>query len=247
MSRDLRLDGRTALVTGGAVRVGRAISLALAGAGARVVVHYNTSDGPARALVDEIRKEGGEAAAIGADLAEHAEVERLCNAASEPFGAVDLLVNNASTFPDAPLADVDLALWERTMAVNLRAPFFLTQRLGGAMKRAGGGVIVNLADLAGLQAWSGYAAHGVAKAGLIQLTRIAARALAPEVRVAAIAPGTVLPPEGTPEEEIERLAARAPLARIGSPDDVADAVLYLATAGFVTGQILVVDGGRILR
>src|SRR5690606_5818640 len=111
------------------------------------------------------------------------------------FGPIDILVNNASVFPPAPFLEVDLTLWEDTMAVNLRAPFFLTQIFGRAMKERGGGVIVNLADLAGLQPWSAYAAHAISKAGLIHLTRVAARALAPEVRVSAIAPGTILPPD----------------------------------------------------
>ncbi|HUE97226.1 MAG TPA: SDR family oxidoreductase, partial [Longimicrobiaceae bacterium] len=118
---------------------------------------------------------------------------------------------------------------------------------GAGMKERGHGVVINIADLAGIQSWKGYAAHGVSKAGLIHLTKIAARALAPEVRVAAIAPGTVLPPEDLTAEEIETLADRAPLKRIGGPDDVADAVLHLARADFVTGEVLVVDGGRLLE
>jgi NAD(P)-dependent dehydrogenase (short-subunit alcohol dehydrogenase family) len=130
--------------------------------------------------------------------------------------------------------------------VNLRAPFFLTQRLGAAMQGRGGGVIVNLADLAGLQTWRGYAAHGISKAALVHLTRVAARALAPHVRVVAIAPGTVLPPEDFSKEEIERLAQRAPLRRNGSPEDVVRALLYALQADFVTGEVLVVDGGRLL-
>lgn len=133
------------------------------------------------------------------------------------------------------------------MAVNLKAPFFLAQELGRRMKGRGDGVIVNIADLAGMQAWSGYAAHAISKAGLVHLTRVAARALAPEVRVVGIAPGTVLPPEGFPPGEVDRLADRTALRRIGSPEDVVDAVLYLVRASFVTGEVLVIDGGRRLR
>src|SRR5690606_34714909 len=155
-----------------------------------------------------------------------------------------ILVNNASIFPEQPLAEVDESLWDRTLAINLKAPFFLTQRLGGRMKQRGGGVIVNLGDLAGIQSWSGYAAHSVSKAGLLHFTRIAARALGPEVRVNAIAPGTVLPPENLSEEEVRTLAQRTPLKRIGSPDDVVGAVLYLIGADFVTGETIVLDGGR---
>ena len=241
------LRGRTALVTGGAVRVGRAISLALAGAGSRVVVHYNSSADDAEALVAKIRERGGGADSIGADLSAMEGVERLASDAGSMLGPIDILVNSASIFPEQGFGGVDAALWEEVMGLNLRAPFFLTQALGGRMKEAGGGVVVNLVDLSAMQAWRGYAAHAISKAGLVQLTRVAARALAPEVRVVAIAPGTVLPPEGTPEEEIARLAEDAPLKRIGSPEDVAAAVLYLVGADFVTGEILAVDGGRMLR
>jgi pteridine reductase len=197
--------------------------------------------------VARIRSGGGEAVAIGADLSRHAEVERLADEALAAFGGVDVLVNNASIFPEEGLDEVDEELWDRTMAVNLKAPFFLTQRLGEEMRRRGEGVVVNLGDLAGLQSWPGYAAHAVSKAGLIHLTRVAARALAPEVRVVCVAPGTVLPPEGHPEEEVRRLAERAPLRRNGSPDDVLEAILYLLRADFVTGEVLVLDGGRMLR
>lgn len=236
----------TALITGGAVRVGRAITLGLADAGLRVVVHYHNSSAPARELVAKIRDGGGEAVALQADLGQHEEVLRLVDQAEEPFGPVDVLVNNASIFPDAGLREVDRALWDRTMAINLEAPFFLTQQLGGRMKERGKGLIVNLGDLAGLQSWRGYVAHGISKAALLHLTRVAARALAPEVRVNAIAPGTVLPPEEMPDSVVESLAGRAPLQRNGSPEDVVRAVLYLLNAEFVTGETLVVDGGRRL-
>ena len=240
------LPGRTALVTGGAVRVGRALSLGLAAAGARVVIHHHSSAAEAEALAAEIRAAGGDAVPLRADLSVHAEVMRLADEAERAFGGIDVLVNNASIFPAAALDEVDEALWERTVAVNLKAPFFLTQHLGGAMRARGAGVIVNLGDLAGIQTWKGYAAHAVSKAGLLHLTRVAARALAPEVRVNAIAPGTVLPPEDFPEEEVRALARRAPLARNGSPRDVVDAALYLIGADFVTGETILLDGGRHL-
>ena len=239
-------DGRVALVTGGAVRVGRAVSLALARAGASVIVHYHGSAAEAASLAREIEAEGGRVALCRADLSRHQEVLRLAEEAEAAFGGVDVLVNNAAGFPPERLDEVDGELWDRTMAVNLKAPFFLTQRIGGEMKRRGHGVIVNLADLAGLQPWSAYAAHSISKAGLVHLTRVAARALAPEVRVVGIAPGTVLPPEDFGQAEIDRLAERIPLRRIGSPDDVVEAMLYLIRASFVTGEVLVVDGGRRL-
>ena len=243
----MELRGKTAMVTGGAVRLGRAISWALANQGMRVVVHYGRSADAAQELVASIRAAGGKATAIAADLAVHAEVERLAREAEDAFDGVDLLVNSASVFPAEPIGEVDEEVWDHTLAVNLKAPFFLTQHLGTAMKRRGEGVVINIGDLAGLQAWEGYAVHSIAKAGMLHLTRVAARALAPEVRVAAIAPGTVLPPADFPAEAVERLARRTPLQRNGTPEDIVQAVLYLARADFVTGQVLVVDGGRMLQ
>jgi pteridine reductase len=243
----MELNGKVALVTGGAVRVGRALSLALAREGMRVLVGYGRSDEEARRLVAKIREGGGEAVALGADLARMEEVERLAAEAERASGGVDVLVNNASVFPPESLEETDEALWDHTLAVNLKAPFFLTKLLAPGMRRRGGGVVVNLADLAGLQAWRGYAAHAVSKAALVHLTRVAARTLAPEVRVNAIAPGTVLPPEDFSPEATAKLAERAPLRRNGSPADVVEALLYLLRADFVTGEVLVVDGGRMLR
>ncbi|HYH78452.1 MAG TPA: SDR family oxidoreductase [Longimicrobium sp.] len=240
------LSGKTALVTGGAVRVGRAISLALAGEGMRLVVHYNSSSGDADALVDEIRAGGGQAVAIGADLSRGSEVERLASESIGAFGGIDVLVNNASVFPPERLEETDEALWDHTLAVNLKAPFLLIRHLAPVLRERHGQV-VNLCDLAGLQTWGAYAAHGIAKAGLAHLTRVAARSLASDVRVNGIAPGAVLPPESMGQDELDALARGTPLQRIGSPDDVTRALLYLLHADFVTGEVLVVDGGRMLR
>jgi pteridine reductase len=240
------LTGKVALVTGGAVRVGRAISLALAGEGMSVVVHYNSSSADADALVEEVRRGGGEAASVGGDLSRAEEVRRVADEAARVFGGVDVLVNNASVFPAERLEETDEALWDHTMAVNLRAPFFLIRHLAPVLRERGGAV-VNLCDLAGLQTWGAYAVHGISKAGLVHLTRVAARSLAPDVRVNGIAPGAVLPPESMGPDELAALARSTPLRRLGSPDDVVRAVLYLLRADYVTGEVLVVDGGRMLR
>ena len=237
---------RVALVTGGAVRVGRAISSALAEDGYRLVVHYNSSAGPADELVDQIRSAGGEAVAIGADLADAEAVRRLAREATDAFGGIDVLVNNASVFPPERLEETDEALWDHAIAVNLKAPFFLIRHLAATL-RARKGVVINMADLAGIQTWAAYAAHGISKAGVVQLTQVAARSLAPDVRVNAIAPGAVLPPESMSEAEIHALADRTPLKKNGSPEDVVRALRYLLSADFVTGETLVVDGGRLLR
>jgi pteridine reductase len=242
----MELHGKVALVTGGAVRLGRAMSLALAERGARLVVHYNRSAEEARALCEEIEAAGGWATALGEDLSASGSAERLARRVLEAAGGVDVLVNSASVFPPEPLEETEEAVWDEAFAVNLRAPFFLIRHLASTLRERKG-VVVNMADLAGMQPWLGYAAHGITKAGMVHLTRIAARALAPEVRVVGIAPGAVLPPEHTTEEELERLARLAALRRNGSPEDVVRALLYLLDSDFVTGEILVVDGGRLLR
>jgi pteridine reductase len=212
----------------------------------RMVIHYNSSSGQADELVREIRGRGGEAVAIGADLARGEEVERLAREAVAAFGGVDVLVNSASVFPPEGLEETDEALWDHTMAVNLKAPFFLIRHLAPTLRERHG-VVVNMADLAGLQAWARYAVHGISKAGVAHLTRVAALALAPKVRVAGIAPGAVLPPDDMDAAELERLANGIPLGHIGSPGDIVEALLYLLRADFVTGEILVVDGGRRLK
>lgn len=235
-----------ALITGGAVRVGRAITEALVEAGYRVVIHYNSSAKPAEELRDAIVHKGGEARIIGADLSRADEVKRLADEAVAAFGGIDVLINSASVFPAEKLEETDEELWEQVMGVNLRAPFFLIRHLAHTLRERKGAV-VNMADLAGLQPWASYAAHSISKAGVIQMTKVAARSLAPDVRVNAIAPGAVLPPDDMSQEEIDRLARTAPLQRNGSPADVVRAVLYLLEAEFVTGETLVVDGGRLLR
>lgn len=239
-------ESPVALVTGGAVRLGRALSEALAARAFRLVVHYNASAGPADELVARIRADGGEAVAVGGDLSRPGGAERLARDAVDAFGGIDVLVNSAATFAPEALEDTDEDLLDHTLAVNLRAPFLLIRHLAPTL-RDRRGCVVNLADLAGLQSWARYAAHGVAKAGITHLTRVAARALAPEVRVNAIAPGAVLPPDDTSPEELERLARGAALQRLGSPRDVVKALHYLLDADFVTGQVLVVDGGRTLK
>jgi pteridine reductase len=235
----------SALITGGAVRLGAALTRALAADGYAVVIHYRSSEEEAHGLRDELRAAGTDVALVRADLADAGQVERLAHEAITAFGRIDVLVNNASVFPAERLEETDAGLWDHTLAVNLRAPFLLIRHLAAELRRTRG-VVVNMADLAGLQPWAAYAAHSVAKAGLVQLTRVAARSLAPDVRVVGIAPGTVLPPEDMPEEEIRRLAERTPLRRNGSPEDVVKALRYLLSADFVTGETLVVDGGRLL-
>lgn len=238
--------GRVALVTGGARRVGRAIVLALAERGARVAIHHHTSSDDAASAVAAAEALGTEAWSVAYDLRDPAAPDRLVRDVVARFGALDILVNSAAVMQRTPLDEITPEQWDAIFALNLRAPFFVARAAAAAM-RGRGGVIVNLADLAGLEVWPSYIPHGVSKAAVMQLTRALARTLAPEIRVNAVAPGAVLLPESWGEESAARLAATTPLKRLGSPADVAQAVLYLVEADYVTGDTLVVDGGRRLR
>ncbi|MDX1675766.1 MAG: SDR family oxidoreductase [Longimicrobiales bacterium] len=242
----MEIEGRVGLVTGGAHRVGRALALALARAGADVAIHYHSSESDAAETAAEVRALGRRAETFQADLADPAAVASLASAVGDAMGRLDVLVNSASLFESARFEDVTVDAWDRVMAVNLRAPFLLLQATAPLLK-ASNGVAVNIADLAGVQVWPAFPHHGVSKAGLIHLTRVAARALAPDVRVSCIVPGTVLPPEDYTREQIETSVSRTVLERIGSPDDVVEALLFLVRSDFATGSIVTVDGGRTLK
>ncbi|HSJ30265.1 MAG TPA: SDR family oxidoreductase [Longimicrobiales bacterium] len=235
--------GRIALVTGGARRVGRAFSLALAEAGCDVVVNYNGSADEAAVTAADIERLGRRALPVHADISRPDDIARLVRETEQAFGRLDIVVNNASLFERAPVPDITVEDWDRVLNVNLRGPFFLAQAAAPLLRRDGGGLIVNIVDLSALQPWPSFAHHAVSKAGLLHLTRVLARALAPDIRVNAIAPGTVLPPEDT---EGEDGSERRVLARSGEPADVTSALLYLVRSDFVTGENLVVDGGRML-
>lgn len=229
-------------MTGGAVRVGRAITLALADAGFDVVVGYHGSGHAAREVVREVEGRGRRALAVRADLATSAGATVLAEAATNAWARLDLLVNNASTFFATPFDQVGEEEWDQVMAVNLKAPFLLIQATAGALAATRGSV-VNIVDLSALRPWARYPHHSVSKAALAHLTRVAARALAPRVRVNAIAPGSVLPEEDATPEAIAAAAERTPLGRWGSPEDVARTVLFLDRSPFMTGEVVVVDGG----
>jgi NAD(P)-dependent dehydrogenase (short-subunit alcohol dehydrogenase family) len=237
------LEGQVALVTGAAKRIGRSIALRLAQDGAAVVVNYATSRAQAESVVQDIGEGGGRAAAIQADVTKRGEVEKMFATVERDFGRLDILVNNVGMFFQAKFENLTDEQWDRIMNVNLKSQFLCAQAAAPIMKRQGRGRIINLSSLGGMLAWPGYTHYCVSKAGSIMLTRCLARVLGPEILVNSIAPGTIQFPGEPPDEEYIR---RVPLHRTGTGDDIADAVVYLATADFVTGQIIAVDGGRLL-
>ena len=237
------LEGKVALVTGGGIRLGRAIALALAEAGASVAVHAASSAKEAREVA---RLAGGDARAFTADLREPEQIARLFDEVDDAFGRLDLLVNNAGVFEKLPAADLTLERWRRMFSINVEAALLCSQAARLRMLPNGGGAIVNLADIAAARPWRGYAHYSASKAALVALTKSLAIEWAPEIRVNAVAPGAVLPPESSTQRELEKLAAGVPLGRLGDAGDVARAVLYLATEPYVTGVVLPVDGGRSL-
>lgn len=241
----MELRGRVALVTGAGVRVGRAIALALAEQGMRVAVHYNASMAEASETVRLATERGSDARAFAADLTNAAAPAGLVRDVADAFGAIDVLVNSAAVMMRTPVDIVTPGQWDAMMALNLRAPFFLAQ--AAAKQMQAGGAIINIADLAAFESWPEYIPHGISKAAVVHMTRGLARVLAPRVRVNAVAPGAVLLPETWNEAAAERLARTTPLRRLGSPDDVVQAVLYLLRAEYVTGETIVVDGGRHVR
>lgn len=241
-----RLKGSVALVTGGARRVGQAIALALADRGVHVVIHYNAGAAEAEACATAVRQRGVEAALLPGDLTDTAACEALPMQAASAFGRLDIVVNSAAMMLRTPIGDVTADVWDAMFALNLRAPFFIAQA-AAPLLREHGGSIVNIADLAAFETWPAYVPHGITKAGVVQMTRALARALAPEIRVNGVAPGAVLLPDDWNEDTAERLAATTPLRRLGSASDVAQAVVYLCDAPYVTGEVLIVDGGRHVR
>lgn len=233
-----------ALVTGGARRLGARFVRALAEEGFAVAFSYHEGASEAEALVDALSAEGHTVAAFAADLREAAECEALVLSVEAEFDRVDCLVNNAGVLGGVPHGEVGLEDFDSTMALNLRAPWILSRMLGARMRTRGGGNIVNIASVGGMRPYAKHLAYSVSKAGLIMLTRGLARDLAPQVRVNAIAPGMVDLGDADPTMPD---AARVPMQAWASPEDLEDALLYLLDAGYVTGQILAVDGGWSLR
>ena len=242
----MQLNDRTALVTGAGHRVGRAIAVALGAQKMRVAVHYNATADGAKETLRAIEKAGGSGETFGADLTSPEQLTGLVESVVKRFGGLDVLVNSAAVMLRTPLAETDASQWDDIMALNLRAPFLLSQAAAPHLRRARG-AIVNIADLAAFETWPDYLVHGLSKSGVVYLTRALARVLAPEIRVGAVAPGTVLLPDGWSAADAERLRGTTPLQRNGSPEDVSNAVLFILGADYFTGDTIIVDGGRHIR
>jgi len=227
--------------------VGKAIALSLSREGAHIAITYHASADEAQQTVAEIEACGVSALAVRCDQSEQAQVAAVFDALRARWSQLDILVNSAAIMQSKPFLDITPEDWDATFGINLRGPFLFSQHAGRMMlAQETGGVIVNIADEAGLTAWPRYVHHSVSKAGVVMLTKATALALAPKVRVNAIAPGPVFKPIGWTDERWNALRSATPLDRLGSPQDVCDAVLYLIRAEYVTGHVLVVDGGRML-
>jgi pteridine reductase len=239
------LAGQVALVTGAGRRIGREIALTLGRAGACVIVNYNHSKAETQATVREIKGCGADAVALHADVARPAQVRRMFSAVERRFGRLDLLVNNAGVFFPVKWDQLTEKHWDQILSVNLKGPFFCAQQAAKLMLRRKRGQIINISSLGGLQAWPDYMHYCSSKAGLIMLTRCLAKALAPDIRVNTIAPGTILFPEEKRTRMIESVIRSTPLRKAGRGEDIARMVLHLACHGdFITGQIFPVDGGK---
>jgi pteridine reductase len=245
MADEKKLNNRVALVTGAAKRLGRAVALRLASEGADVAIHYRKSAREAQELVGEIEKLGRRAAAFSAELTNVAAIQKLVADAFGHFGRLDILINSAANFLETKFGETTEKTWDASLNTNLKAPFFCAQAAAPHLLKSGRGAIVNFADIGGIMGWGEFLPHSVSKAGIIMMTRILAKELAPAVRVNAIAPGTITMPGDPPEWQVD-FTRLAPLHRTGRPDEIGDAVVFLLTAEFMTGHTLVLDGGRTL-
>jgi pteridine reductase len=243
----VEIKGKVAVVTGGAVRIGRALSLALADAGADVVVHHSNSVAEGNAAVAEIVSRGRRALAVSADFSDPVPAAQSIFAeATKAFGRVDILINSAAIFGSATLASTTESDWERHFAINLKAPCFLCREFSARHTPGSPGCIINIVDWRALRPRPGNLAYTLTKAALVTLTEILAQELAPDIRVNAVAPGAILPPPGAGADYLDRLANKIPLRRTGSVNDVTAAVLYFVRSDFITGDVLCVTGGEHL-
>ena len=243
----MEIQGKTALVTGSARRLGRAIALALATEGMSLILHYRRSRREAEETQEAAERRGVRAHLLQANLEKYSEVQRFIRQAFRVSPKIHVLINNAAIFSKTPLGKVREKDWNCLLDTNLKAPFFLSQAMGLAMVRQKEGKIINLIDWSAFRPYTQYLPYCASKAGLVALTQGLAKALAPHVQVNGIAPGPILPAAGSSREEIRNVLKRTPLKRFGDPSDIAEAVRFLVkSTDFVTGTILPVDGGNLV-
>jgi NAD(P)-dependent dehydrogenase (short-subunit alcohol dehydrogenase family) len=244
----MNLQGKVVLITGAARRVGRVIALAHAAKGARIAVHYNTSVAEARRVASAVKSlSGADADVFRANLSDAKAPEKLADAVARRFGRIDVLINSASAYSKTPFMSATAAEWDQFMTVNARAPFFLAQACAPHLRRAGDGLVVNIADWAAHRPYADYGPYCASKAALLCVNKVLAKALAPEIRVNAILPGPVLAPDDMAEGEKRKMSEATLLKRLGTPEAVARACLFLAeSADYSTGAELTVDGGRLI-
>ncbi len=242
----MNLTDKTILVTGGAKRVGKAIVRAFAARGCKLVVHYRTSHTDAEQTVQELLAAGHEAIAVQADITQETEVARMVETAVARFGRIDVLVNNAAVFFRTPIDTLSIEEWEQIIEVNLTGTFLCAQQIGLRMREWGWGHIINIADVAGQRPWADYIPYSVSKACVITLTQGLALELAPQVMVNAIVPGPVLFQDDTPEPVRQREIEKTLVKRAGTPEEVAEVVVFVAESDYSTGGLFHIDGGRAL-
>ena len=241
------LRGKVVLVTGGALRIGRAISLGLAQKGAKIAIHYNHSEEEAKDTLKAITDKGGEGCLFQADLISEEEVFKVIQNVSNHFGTVDILINNAAIFEEGSFFTTTSENWDRHFNINLKAPFILSQNFAEQLSENGEGKIIHLTDFRGVRPGIGHFAYTITKSALVTMTKSMAKVLAPRITVNAIALGAILPPDGTDEEYFDQKIKGIPLKRSGEPSDVVSAIQYLLEgADFMTGTTLVLDGGEHL-
>jgi NAD(P)-dependent dehydrogenase (short-subunit alcohol dehydrogenase family) len=235
--------GKVALVTGAGVRIGHSIALRLAAEGADVAVNYSKSQAEAEEVAADIKKLGRHAATFRANVGRRADVEKMFAAVDKEFGRLDILVNNAGIFFPAKFEELTDDQWDRIQDTNLKSQFLCSQIAIPLLRRSGGGHIINISSVGAFLPWTSYIHYCVSKAGSVMLTRCLAAALGPDILVNSVAPGTIAFPGEPPHENFIRMV---PVHRTGKGEDIADAVVYLASSNFVTGQVIAVDGGRLL-
>ncbi len=242
----MEIKDKVALITGAAVRVGKATALALAEKGVNIAFTYLNDKEPWPETLAEIKARGVEAMALPLDVRQAEQPGACVEQVIERFDQIDILINNASVWLKAPFLEISLEQWDTALTVNLTGPFLCSQAVAPYMLKQKSGLIINITDLSAFQTWTGYAHHSAGKAGLVALTKVMAAELAPHVRVNAIAPGTVLLPDDASDEKKKWATKNSLLKRIGSPEDVSKTVIFLAEMDFATGAVYFMDGGRAL-